>query len=269
MCSSDLIRVDTGTLSIGRQSFELGGVLDTVLARVRDKAVAKGLRLKLDLAPDLPPCLEGDGVQIGQVLHKLADNAVKFTDAGEVVLAVGIESRQDQRAMLRFEVRDSGIGLSTEDQACLFQTFRQVDSSSTRRQGGTGLGLAIAKRLVELMGGRIGVESEPARGSRFWFSVPVGITQVEAGHEAAAPVQPDLAQPVANPPVPVPVPAPYPDQSPAVPRDGRPPAQPVPDLAVWPPLRVRLLTLLREDCTDSVQLFEQQAPLIGDRKSVV
>ena len=253
------IRIDTGTLSVGRQSFELGGVLDTVLARVRDKAVAKGLQLKLDLAPDLPPCLEGDGVQIGQVLHKLADNAVKFTEAGEVALAVGIESRQEQRAMLRFEVRDSGIGLSAEDQACLFQTFRQVDNSSTRKQGGTGLGLAIAKRLVELMGGQIGVESEPTRGSRFWFSVPVGITQVEADHEAAALVQPGPAQPGADPPVP----DRYPDQSPAVPRDERSPAPPAPDLAAWPPLRARLLALLREDCTDSVQLFEDQVALIG------
>ena len=253
------IRIDTGTLSVGRQSFELDRVLDTALGRVRDKAVAKGLKLKLDVPPELPPCLEGDGVQIGQVLHKLADNAVKFTDAGEVALAVGIESRPQQRALLRFEVSDSGIGLSAEEQACLFQTFRQVDNSSTRKQGGTGLGLAIAKRLVELMGGSIGVESEPGHGSRFWFSVPVGITQLDPGHEAAAPAPPDPAQPGTDPPVP----DRCPDQSPAAPRDERPLAQPAADLLAWPPLRARLLALLREDCTDSVQLFEQQAALIG------
>ena len=169
------VRIETHTLSLEREEFELCALLDAAAARVQDKATAKGLALRIEIAPEAPRRLKGDAIQLGQVLHKLADNAVKFSESGGIGLAVRLLERQNGDALLRFEVSDTGIGLSPEEQQRLFQAFEQVDGSSTRKYGGTGLGLAIARRLVGLLGGEIGVESRKGAGSCFWFTVRLGV----------------------------------------------------------------------------------------------
>ena len=151
--------------------------LDEVIEKVRTlfwlKAAEKGLALEFELAPDLPPSLRGDPLRLLQILSNLVSNGLKFTTSGGVKVRVGcVECAADTKtARLRFEVQDSGIGLSREQIERLFRSFHQADSSTTRRYGGSGLGLSISKGLVELMGGEIGVESQPGLGSRFWFTV--------------------------------------------------------------------------------------------------
>ena len=131
-----------------------------------------------EVAPDVPPNLVGDSLRLGQILLNYANNAVKFTDKGEIIIAVRASERTDKDVLLHFRVQDTGIGLTPEQMSRLFQSFSQADASTTRRFGGTGLGLAICKRLAELMGGEVGVESEPGKGSTFWFSARLGIGAV-------------------------------------------------------------------------------------------
>ena len=173
----DYSRIETHALSVERQALRLEALLGPVVDSVREKAAGKGLELVVDVAADVPRNLFGDGLRIGQILLKLVGNAVKFTDAGEVDLAVRLVQRRGDEVVLLFEVRDTGIGLAADALERLFERFQQVDNSTTRKYGGTGLGLAIAKSLVELMGGRIGVESEDGQGSRFWFTVQVGVVK--------------------------------------------------------------------------------------------
>src|SRR6185295_19329180 len=135
------------------------------------RAHEKGVEFLLDTEPGLPQSLVGDSVRIGQVLTNLGTNAVKFTDRGQITLRASVLESHDERIVLQFSVRDTGIGLTPEQRAILFQPFTQADASTSRRYGGTGLGLSISRRLVELMGGRIDVESEPGKGSRFTFTV--------------------------------------------------------------------------------------------------
>jgi HPt (histidine-containing phosphotransfer) domain-containing protein/anti-sigma regulatory factor (Ser/Thr protein kinase) len=137
-------------------------VIDLLAAR----AHARDLELATHVDDDVPAAVHGDAGRLRQVLANLVANAVKFTYEGEIVVAVSYE-----RSRLRFDVRDTGIGVETDRVERLFDSFSQADSSTTRRYGGTGLGLAISRQLVEMMGGTIGVESEPGRGSTFWFEV--------------------------------------------------------------------------------------------------
>ena len=170
----DVSKIEAGRMTVERIDFELERVLENVAGLIGERTSAKGLELILDLAPDVPPTLVGDPLRLGQVLVNLAGNAVKFTDAGEVEIRVAIEEAGAEEVLLRFSVRDTGIGLTAEQSARLFRSFEQADASTTRRYGGTGLGLAISKRLVELMGGTIGVESEPGAGATFSFTARLG-----------------------------------------------------------------------------------------------
>ena len=140
------------------------------MIQVAQKAYDKGLELFFDTARDVPQDLLGDPLRLGQILTNLAGNAVKFTDKGEVQLRVEAVEWSGQQVKLRFEVRDTGIGMDGEQISRLFEAFSQADDSMTRRFGGTGLGLSISRHLVSLMGGHIDVESSPGKGSRFSFS---------------------------------------------------------------------------------------------------
>jgi signal transduction histidine kinase/DNA-binding response OmpR family regulator len=168
----DFSKIDAGKLGIERTEYLLDDVLRRVSQIVAPEADAKRLELVVHRAHDVPNLLLGDPVRLGQVLINLATNAVKFTPAGEVVLTVAPAGRPGREA-LRFEVRDTGIGMSADQLAKLFQPFEQADQTMTRRFGGTGLGLAISKRLVELMGDTLQVESTPMKGTRFVFDLPL------------------------------------------------------------------------------------------------
>jgi CheY-like chemotaxis protein/anti-sigma regulatory factor (Ser/Thr protein kinase) len=144
-------------------------VLEAVTDLLAVQAFRKGLELACVLGRQVPTCLRGDPARLRQVLVNLVGNAVKFTHRGEVCLRVALERESEAEVMLRFEVRDTGIGIPADKMPLLFRAFSQADSSTTRRYGGTGLGLAISKQLVELMGGKIDVESQPGRGSTFRF----------------------------------------------------------------------------------------------------
>ena len=180
----DFSKIEAGKLAIDRVDFDLQATVDEVLDLIGEAARRKNVELAAFIAPTVAPALFGDPVRIRQVLTNLLSNAIKFTERGEVLLSVNAEDGYS--CHLRVEVRDSGIGMSEDVRARLFQAFSQADGSTTRRYGGTGLGLAISKRLVELMGGRIGATSEPGVGSTFWFTVPC--------EPAVAPI-PDLALP--------------------------------------------------------------------------
>jgi signal transduction histidine kinase/DNA-binding response OmpR family regulator len=171
----DFSKIEAGHLDMERVPFELGAVLDDLATQVGMKAEEKGLELVFALPPDLPATLEGDPMRLGQVLLNLGNNAVKFTECGEIVVKVEQAARDDDGVLLRFEVRDSGIGIGPEQQGRLFQPFTQADTSTSRRFGGTGLGLAISSHLVRMMGGEIGLESVPGHGSRFHFTARFGL----------------------------------------------------------------------------------------------
>jgi len=187
----DFSKIEAGKLDLDSRPFRLGDVLDQVTALVGAKATGKHLEFLLDSAPDVPAFLRGDPLRLGQVLTNLCGNAVKFTEAGEIIVVTVARSLTgSERVTVQFSVRDTGIGMTEEQVQRLFQPFTQVDASSTRRFEGTGLGLAISRRLVELMGGRIWVESQPGRGSEFFFTAEFGLGQADSCPPLAPP--PDL-----------------------------------------------------------------------------
>jgi two-component system, sensor histidine kinase and response regulator len=176
----DFSKVEAGKLVIERAGFELRSVLDHVAQMVGDKVQAKGLDLVFDVGSDVPARVVGDPLRLGQILINYANNAIKYTEQGEVAVSVRVQERAGQDVLLHFAVTDTGIGLTDEQMGRLFQSFSQADSSTTRRYGGTGLGLAICKRLAELMGGQVGVESRFGQGSTFWATVRMGTGEAPA-----------------------------------------------------------------------------------------
>ncbi len=167
----DFSKIEAGKIEMESVDFSLEQVLDHVATTVGEKAHAKGLELLFRVDPATPGMLRGDPLRLGQILINLVGNAVKFTDKGEVVVSVELLRDEEEEVTLRFAVRDTGIGLTPEQQSRLFQAFTQADTSSTRKYGGTGLGLTISKRLVTMMGGDIGVQSAAGAGSVFHFTV--------------------------------------------------------------------------------------------------
>ncbi|HEY0660425.1 MAG TPA: PAS domain-containing protein [Lysobacter sp.] len=183
----DISKIEAGKFTIENSYFTLATLLEDVANVIGDKAAAKGLRLSFEVAPDVPAEIVGDRLRLGQVLINYATNAVKFTERGEVTVSVGVDERRQRDLVLRFAVRDTGIGLTEEQVGVVFDAFQQGDSSITRRYGGTGLGLAISRNLVRLMGGAVGVDSQLGVGSTFWFTAPVGIGQFQRHAERLAP----------------------------------------------------------------------------------
>jgi CheY-like chemotaxis protein len=162
-------------LELEKTEFRLEAVLENLSNVVCQRAQDKGLELLISAQHDVPPNLVGDPLRLGQILINLASNAIKFTESGEVVVTVAVKEQLKENTTLEFSVQDTGIGIAPEEQARLFQAFAQADTSTTRKYGGTGLGLSISKRLIEMMGGRIWVESKPGKGSTFHFTACFGI----------------------------------------------------------------------------------------------
>ena len=173
----DFSKIEAGKLSMESVDFQLDEVLDNLANLVGMKAEDKGLELLFNLAPDLPTALIGDPLRLGQVLTNLGNNAVKFTEKGEIVVGAEVIARTQENVELHFWVRDTGIGMTAEQCAKMFQSFSQADASTTRKYGGTGLGLAISRELVDLMNGHIWVESVFGQGSTFHFHAKLGLQQ--------------------------------------------------------------------------------------------
>lgn len=171
----DFSKIEAGKLGIEMTPFQLGDVLDSLASLTGTKAQEKGLELLFDIDADVPEAMVGDALRLGQVLLNLVSNAIKFTSVGDIRVGMHKQNEAEGRITLRIEVVDTGIGMDIEQRARLFQPFEQADDSITRRFGGTGLGLAISRRLVEMMGGGIEVESEPGQGSRFVFTIELGV----------------------------------------------------------------------------------------------
>jgi PAS domain S-box-containing protein len=192
----DLSRVEGGKLRLDHVEFPLEPAITETASIFALQARAKGLEFISGIAPGLPDYALGDPARLRQVLTNLLGNAIKFTERGQVALKVEVVSQTRDAVQLKFTVHDSGIGVPSAEQRRLFDTFTQADESNTRKYGGTGLGLAISKQLVELLGGEIGLESEPGRGSRFWFTANFGKSTRSSGSlppPRVTPVQPQVA----------------------------------------------------------------------------
>ncbi|OQW95461.1 MAG: hypothetical protein BWK77_07400, partial [Verrucomicrobia bacterium A1] len=186
----DFSKIEAGKLKLDPIDFDLRDIVERTLDPLAELAQNKGVELVGSIQPELATRLRGDPGRLRQILTNLVSNAVKFTAKGEVVVGVSGTQETDTHTIVRFEVRDTGIGISREAQIRLFRPFTQVDASTTRRFGGTGLGLVIARQLVELMKGSLGVDSVPGRGSTFWFTVP--LEKQSGGAKRASPLCRDL-----------------------------------------------------------------------------
>ncbi len=175
----DFSKIEAGKLDLETTGFKLDEVISSVTTLTAQKAHEKGLEFLAHVQSGIPEQLLGDPLRLGQILTNFVNNAVKFTEQGEIRLNIELLEHTGQKVQLKFSVRDTGIGMTPEQSAKLFQPFTQADMSTTRKHGGTGLGLTICRRLVELMGGRIWLESEPGLGSTFYFTIWVGVSDVK------------------------------------------------------------------------------------------
>lgn len=180
----DFSKAEAGKLHIEITEFNLSEVVEAVVSLLAERAHTRNIELASFIAPDVPCDLRGDPVRVRQILLNLVGNAIKFTDKGGVYVHICKESEESGLIKLRCDVKDTGIGISPENQRKLFSSFTQADSSITRKYGGTGLGLAISKQLVELMDGEIGIVSEEGKGSTFWFTIELGLKNPLAQQDA-------------------------------------------------------------------------------------
>ena len=183
----DFSKIEAGKMSMEAIDFRLEDVMDHLANLLGMKTEDKGLELLFNCAPDVPTALIGDSLRLGQVLINLGNNAAKFTESGEIVVGIEKVSEDERGIELHFWVKDTGIGMTPEQCAKMFQSFSQADASTTRKYGGTGLGLAISKNLVEMMNGRIWVESEAGKGSTFHFHARFGVQQDPMARRVARP----------------------------------------------------------------------------------
>lgn len=171
----DISKIEADRLILEQAEFKLGVILENLISLIGNKVAEKRLQFRIEQDPALAGMsLRGDPLRLGQILLNLSGNALKFTDHGSITVRSKLIAEGPEDILLRLEVEDTGIGITTEDQQRLFTAFEQADGSMTRKYGGTGLGLAISKRLVTLMGGEIGVVSQPGNGSTFWFTARLG-----------------------------------------------------------------------------------------------
>jgi two-component system sensor histidine kinase/response regulator len=184
----DFSKIEAGKMQLESVDFSLDEVLDNVSTMMGVRIHEKELEFLMDTSRDVPLALVGDPLRVGQVLINLCNNAVKFTEQGEIVVSTRVKERDEKSVTLQFSVRDTGIGLTEKQKGKLFEAFSQADTSTTRKYGGTGLGLAISRRLVEMMGGEIWVESEPGKGSEFFFTASLGIARKVARKHMAPPL---------------------------------------------------------------------------------
>jgi len=189
----DITKIEAGRLSLDPIDTDLAALIGDTMAMLRPRALQKGLAFESAIGTEVPARVRVDPVRLRQILLNLLGNALKFTERGEVALSVCVACGRHgvpmHRAVLRFEIRDTGIGIDGQAQARLFQAFSQADASTTRRYGGTGLGLHVSKQLVEMMHGSIGVDSEPGQGSIFWFTIEVEALAAAPDIALAAPVR--------------------------------------------------------------------------------
>jgi signal transduction histidine kinase len=166
----DLAKIEAGQLTLDHENFSLKNELNHVINLLKDKAKGKGIELFLKIQPEIPDSLIGDQTRLKLIIVNLAYNAIKYTKEGSVTIKIEVLNRKNNTIELKFNITDTGIGISHEDKEKLFKAFSQIDSSTTRKYGGTGLGLAISKHLSSLMNGNIGVDSVVGKGSTFWFT---------------------------------------------------------------------------------------------------
>ena len=179
----DFSKIEAGRLELNIEEFDLQESVEEAVGFFAEQAQAKKIELLCHILPGTPRRAKGDMVRIRQILINLIGNAVKFTETGEIAVECRPTVEEDEWAILRFQVRDTGIGIPPEARSRIFHSFSQADASTTRKFGGTGLGLSIAKQLVRMMGGKMGVESEPGKGSTFWFTARLGKGTVVPGCE--------------------------------------------------------------------------------------
>ncbi len=192
----DFSKIEAGKLSLNKAAFSPAQIVEYSVSMLAERASAKGLKLVCEIDPALPPEVSGDALRLEQCLINYLGNAIKFSEQGTITLRASVDADDGDAVLMRFEVKDQGVGISAEQCAALFSPFTQADDSTTRRFGGTGLGLAISRQLAHMMGGEVGVTSKPGVGSTFWLTVRlpriVGSVSVEAPVEVLPATSPDV-----------------------------------------------------------------------------